>query len=659
MTPSKTIAFFSIGMVLLLATITSAQDLESGLITHFKFDETSGNYAYDSSDSGFDSQVLGGTEWGNGIIDGAIEFNGLDAKIDLGQPDEYTMTSFSIACWFKNDNADRFRVITARNSHWQTRQWWLTVWEEGYGTGRDAKLVFRMSPTSGNYVDLVSASRVDDDEWHSAVVTIDSTDGGTARLYLDNELQHTITGFGVPKMPNASAFIGRDISGSNRFYSGSLDDFRIYNRVLSADEIALISEQSPPPVFYVRTRGSDSNDGLSPGSSYRTIQKAISMCTRAGSTVYVGPGTYKESISIGTGNGSTAVSGTESSPTRIVADTTGSHTNDDPGTVLLDGQDSRADGIHLETVTDWTLEGLTIRNFASYGIRMPSGSMNILGCTIEVPQSYGVYSFPTADITIADTVFERDSRSAHVLWVQPNNTTNPVSVTVTRNDATMKGDLYRSTGFEQGLSSIKGRSSYNRYVYGIIVYGWNNGTDSIEITNNQISDCYLSIYGGLIKSDGNLTISNNTVTGSLFSTYAYSYSSGLMTITNNIIESAYYGGLVYQRNNQNPVYGGLIEHNILFDMSRMRRPFESIIINESPRFADAESGDFSLLFGSPGIDAGVSLAGLTVDIAGNSRPTDGDNDGLAQIDIGAYEQIPEPTGVRVVRWREIGIDSDR
>tara|TARA_R110002073_G_scaffold37866_4_gene109256 strand:+ start:136819 stop:137688 length:870 start_codon:yes stop_codon:yes gene_type:complete len=246
MTPSKTIAFFSIGLVMLLASIGYAQDLELGLITHFKFDETSGNYAYDSSDSDFDSQVLGGTQWSDGLIDGAIEFNGLDAKIELFQPIEYLMTSYSIACWFKNDNADKFRVITARNASWTNRQWWLTIWEEGYDTGRDAKLVFRMSPVTGTYVDLVSDERVDDNQWHLAVVTIDSAGDGSARLYLDNVLQQEITGFGLPMIPAASAYVGRDISGTSRFYAGLLDDFRIYNRPLSAEEVSLLYQETAP-----------------------------------------------------------------------------------------------------------------------------------------------------------------------------------------------------------------------------------------------------------------------------------------------------------------------------------------------------------------------------------------------------------------------------
>ncbi len=88
MNPSKTIAFFSCGLVMLLASVGYAQDLELGLITHFKFDETSGNYAYDSSDSDFDSQVLGGTQWSDGLIDGTNsedetveDYDGNDATI--------------------------------------------------------------------------------------------------------------------------------------------------------------------------------------------------------------------------------------------------------------------------------------------------------------------------------------------------------------------------------------------------------------------------------------------------------------------------------------------------------------------------------------------------------------------------------------------------
>jgi len=84
--------------------------------------------------------------------------------------------------------------------------------------------------------------------------------------------------------------------------------------------------------YYVRqTLGDATHDGLSAGSAWRTLAK-LSTTLHAGDTVYVGPGLYREQVTVG-------ADGTSAARIVFVADITGEHTGDPPGTVMITGAD--------------------------------------------------------------------------------------------------------------------------------------------------------------------------------------------------------------------------------------------------------------------------------------------------------------------------------
>jgi hypothetical protein len=69
-------------------------------------------------------------------------------------------------------------------------------------------------------------------------------------------------------------------------------------------------------------------------------------------------------------------------------------------------------------------------------------------------------------------------------------------------------------------------------------------------------------------------------------------------------------------------------------------------ISADPKFGNAATDDFHLQPGSPAIDTGSDQSSPTIDFDGSPRPADGNGDGTAAVDIGAFEL--QPGGVTAV-----------
>jgi len=208
-------------------------NVTNGLVNWWKFDENAGTTAADSAGAATGSAgAFVFPTWVPGKINSALSFNGSTTKLQLAANTSTGNGAFTVSAWVFPTAADGPVIYDSDGDI--SKGFWLSF------TG--SKVIFNIV---GNTDDLERDSVVNVaplSTWTFILATWSGTltDSSTAHIYANaSEVAYSFSRNG------AGVHVGN--SGDTRLIGGSvglgtftgiLDDVRVYNRVLSADEIS-------------------------------------------------------------------------------------------------------------------------------------------------------------------------------------------------------------------------------------------------------------------------------------------------------------------------------------------------------------------------------------------------------------------------------------
>jgi hypothetical protein len=231
-----------------LSVLGSAGVAFGELVGHWKLDEGGGTKIVDSSGKGNDGKVAAGNPTPiAGVKDGALEFHGLgvsggggdyisipsNATLDIGGP-------ISITLWIQPGADDPEGKATttapmAKADSAASPSWSYQV-RYGWGGAPQPYMAFTFNTTPRAWAFV--GKKLDRDEWCHIAGTFDGTN---LKCFL-NGLQTDSTPMGPITKSGTPVLIGSDGWGCD--WIGAIDDVRIYNNALTADEIATICPPS-------------------------------------------------------------------------------------------------------------------------------------------------------------------------------------------------------------------------------------------------------------------------------------------------------------------------------------------------------------------------------------------------------------------------------
>jgi PKD repeat protein len=222
-------------------TTLAGSDVDAGLVGYWRLDEGSGTMAGDASGNGGTGSLLNGPAWTVGRPGQALAFDGIDDRVDVPHSTALNSYPLTVAVWVKTSAVAGVRGIVNK---------YLAGSYNGYQVflNNGTLCAWYLRDTTSYIYDgtgcTLGTAGYTDGQWHHVVFVVDAAGG---QLYVDGVPRASQPWTGLPGPPATvqDLHLGHypGAYGGAEYFPGVLDEVRIYNRALSAEEVASLYQQ--------------------------------------------------------------------------------------------------------------------------------------------------------------------------------------------------------------------------------------------------------------------------------------------------------------------------------------------------------------------------------------------------------------------------------
>ena len=242
---------FTLTLTVFMHNGYAAPIVTDGLVSYWTFDEQdiAGGTVKDVWGEN-DGKIVGDPKVVDGQVGEALEFDGSDDYVNLtnlGDFGEKIGTS-TFEVWmktsFKNDWTTLFKVLDEGcNMGWAIEPNRSALAGFPFAEGVIHFYVRQKSAAGCNAIPVEIEFPISDGQWHHIVFAIEDAGKAEVSIYMDGEPQEVIAG-DVKELDNFIPFVepifigaGNNRGAPSRHFPGVIDEVRIYDRPLTADEV--------------------------------------------------------------------------------------------------------------------------------------------------------------------------------------------------------------------------------------------------------------------------------------------------------------------------------------------------------------------------------------------------------------------------------------